>query len=214
MKDNLLEENDSKRVKYITLILASLLIICIIVIIILSIVLANKNSDDDDPKEDFKGFDYWVKKYDMMDHIEGGKFQYGLYASNFKVNLSDYEGLERVGTSTCYYMLNSNEPGKFHKLRGDECWLFHDGTPLTMYLMDEETGNIETKLLGLCEKCEPLICVKGGTIFGEIGGEKYTFVSLETVPGYDDRDFYLFNKTELLLRYPQNEEIINKIYPN
>ena len=149
-----------------------------------------------------------------MDHIEGGKFQYGLYASSFTVNLTDYEGVERVGTSTCYYMPNSHEPGKFHKLKGDESWLFHDGTPLTMYLMNETIGNIETKLLGLCEECEPLICVKGGTTFGEIGGDKYTFVSLETVPGYDDRDFILYTKEDLLKAYPQNKDIIEKIYPN
>ena len=107
-----------------------------------------------------------------MDHKEGGKYQYGIYESDFKVNLTGFKDLERVGTSTCYYMLNSKEPGIFHKLVGDECWMFHDGTPLTMYLMNATNGFIETKLLGLCDKCEPIICVKGGTIFGEIGGDK------------------------------------------
>ena len=48
-----------------------------------------------------------------MDHIEGGKFQNGLYASSFKVNLTEFEDLERVGTSTCYYMLNSHELENF-----------------------------------------------------------------------------------------------------
>ena len=211
MDENLVEQkSDYAKIKKLSLLLMILLFLCIIAIIVLIIVLIHSDKSE----QNFKGFDYWVKKYNMMDHIEGGKFQFGLYASFFKVNLTDFQDSERLGTSTCYYMLNSKEPGKFHKLKGDECWLFHDGTTLTMYLMNETSGDIETKLLGLCEECEPLICVKGGTIFGEIGGDEYTFVSLETVPGYDDRDFTLYEKEELLNRYPQNKEIIEKIYPS
>ena len=213
MDEKILDQTENTKSKRVSLLLLVLLLLCIITIIVLIIVLA-KSDKSDKPVQNFKGFDYWVKKYKMMDHIEGGKFQYGLYASSFKVNLTDFEDLERLGTSTCYYMLNSHEPGKFHKLKGDECWLFHDGTPLTMYLMNETTGAIETKLLGLCDECDPLVCVKGGTIFGEIGGDQYTFVSLETVPGYDDRDFTLYEKEDLLKKYPQNKEIIKKIYPS
>ena len=217
MDTNLIEQkSDYAKIKKISLLLLILLILSIIAIIVLIIVLltSDKSKTNEQNEQNFKGFNYWVEKYNMMDHIEGGKFQYGLYASNFKVNLTGFEDLERLGTSTCYYMLNSKEPGKFHKLKGDECWLFHDGTPLTMYLMNETSGDIQTKLLGLCDGCDPLICVKGGTIFGEIGGEQYTFVSLETVPGYDDRDFTLYEKEELLNKYPQNKEIIEKIYPS
>ena len=205
MEEKLIDQNpDYNRMKKISIVLLILLVLCIIAIIVLIIFLT---------KSKFKGFNYWVEKYKMMDHVEGGKFQFGLYASPFTVNLTDYEGLERLATSTCYYMLNAHEPGKFHKLKGDECWLFHEGAPLTMYLMNEATGDIETKLLGLCDECHPLICVKGGTIFGELGGDDYTFVSLETVPGYDDKDFILYTKKDLLDKYPKNREIIDKIYP-
>ena len=209
-------EPKNQKIKIIIIILSIFLILSIIALIVIVILLVTSDKSEEPNKnnQNLKGFDYWVKKYNMMDHKEGGKYQYGIYESDFKVNLTDFEGLERVGTSTCYYMLNSKEPGIFHKLVGDECWMFHDGTPLTMYLMNATNGFIETKLLGLCDECEPIICVKGGTIFGEIGGDKYTFVSLETVPGYDDRDCYLYNKSELLRDYPQNREIIEKIYPN
>ena len=196
--------------KKIPIILLIALIICIIAIIILIVFLVKSKKSE----QNMKTYNYWVEKYKMMDHIEGGKFQIPLYKSSFKVNLTDFEGFERVGTSTCYYILNSNAPGKFHKLKGDECWYFHAGTPLTMYLMNETTGNIETKLLGLCDECEPLICIKGGIIFAEIGGEQFTFVSLQTAPAYDDRDFILYKKEDLLNKYPQNKEIIEKIYPN
>ena len=212
--DELLNDKKKENNKYkkILLILSIILIICIIAIITLIMFLAKENKSELKQNNN-KTFNYWVQKYKMMDHIEGGKFQIPSYKSSFKVNLTDFEGFERIGTSTCYYILNSNEPGKFHKLKGDECWLFHDGTPLTMYLMNETTGIIETKLLGLCDKCDPFICVKGGTIFAEIGGEQYSFVSLQTNPAYDDRDCILYEKEELLNKYPQNKEIIEKIYP-
>ena len=73
--------------------------------------------------------------------------------------------------------------------------------------------NETTKLLGLCEECELLICVKGGTIFAEIGGEKYTFVSLQTAPAFGVRDCVTYKKEDLLNKYPQNKEIIEKISP-
>ena len=210
MDDLLTEEkNEHNKYKTISIILILILSICIIAIVVLIILLVKSKKQE----QNIKTFNYWVEKYKMIDHIEGGKFQYETYNSSFKVNLTEYDGLERIGTSICYYILNSNEPGIFHKLKGDECWLFHDGTPLTLYLMNETTGSIETKLLGLCEKCQPLICVKGGTIFAEIGGEQYTFVSLQTAPAFDVRDCVTYKKEDLLAKYPQNKEIIEKIYP-
>ena len=208
-------ENTNKLKKISTILAISLSLFIIVDLALIIVLLTSDKSDKaDKTAQNFKGFDYWVKRYNMKDHIEGGKYHEGIYESGFKVNLSDFEGLERLITSTCYYIINSKEPGKFHKLKGDECWTFHDGTPLTMYIINETTGGIETKLLGLCDECEPIICIKGGTIYGEMGGDKYTLISLETVPGYDDRDFTLYNKSDMLRLFPQNKEIIEKIYPN
>lgn len=209
MDEDILEQEKNHNWGKKNLVLLILLIICLIVIIILSIVIAKKENDDN--SDGIKGYDYWDKKYDMI-ATEDGKYLFGLYASSFNVNLTEHEG-ERLATSTCYYLVKTHQPYPFHRLKGDECFLFHDGTPLTIYIINEETGKLEIKYLGLCEKCEPLICIKENNIFAQINEEQYTFASVQTIPGYDDRDCKIFNKAEMLELYPNYTDIINIIYP-
>ena len=98
MEENLLDQKEYTKMKRVSLLLLVILVLTVITIIILIIVIAKSGKSDkhDKPEDHYKGFDYWVQKYKMMDHIEGGKFQYGLYASSFTVNLTDYEGVERA----------------------------------------------------------------------------------------------------------------------
>ena len=109
-------EPKNQKLKIIIIILSIFLILSIIALIVIVILLVTSDKSEEPNKnyQNLKGFDYWVKKYNMMDHKEGGKYQYGIYESDFKVNLTGFKDLERVGTSTCYYMLNSKEPGIFH----------------------------------------------------------------------------------------------------
>lgn len=53
--------------------------------------------------------------------------------------------------------------------------------------------------------------VFAGTIFGSTVEEGYALVSCTVVPGFDYSDFKLFTKEELLKKYPEHEEIIDKL---
>jgi len=76
-------------------------------------------------------------------------------------------------------------------------------------------GTYEAKKLGLnVEEGEvPQIAVPKNTIFGSSVEDADTFslVGCMVAPGFDFEDFELFTQDELLVDYPQHEEVIRKM---
>ena len=50
-----------------------------------------------------------------------------------------------------------------------------------------------------------------GVIFGLSVDEDWALVSCMVSPGFDFREFYLFEEEELLEKFPQHAEIIKKL---
>ena len=163
-----------------------------------------------------KDASYWIHALGMEKHPEGGYF-----CEQYKCSetVSDQEitlavaGRRSLATSI-YFLLPAGEVSRFHRLKSDEVWYFHDGNPVVIYMIDR-MGNLSEIRLGTdTENGErPQAIVPGGSIFGSAmdGKEGFSLVGCMVSPGFEYEDFELMSREELLFNYPQHREIILKL---
>lgn len=159
--------------------------------------------------------DYFIKNLDMIAHPEGG-FYKEIYISEEKITSNelkiDYEG-SRILWTSIYFLLRDGEVSNFHRLKSDEMWYYHSGSPLTIYMISPK-GDLITEQLGLgIENGEkPQVLVPKDYIFGSAMNNKgYALVGCMVSPGFEFRDFELFKRTDLLEKFPQYHQIIQKL---
>lgn len=159
--------------------------------------------------------DYFIKNLNMTPHPEGG-FYKEIYASEENITSNDlkvdFEG-SRILWTSIYFLLRDGEVSNFHRLKSDEMWYYHSGSPLTIYMISPE-GELITEQLGLdIEHGEkPQILVPKNYIFGSaMNHEGYALVGCMVSPGFEFRDFELFKRNDLIAKYPQHKQIIHKL---
>jgi uncharacterized protein len=160
--------------------------------------------------------DYYISKLRLEAHVEGGYFR-EIYRNKYSISDKtfsyQFEG-ERSLSTTIHYLLKSGQVSKFHKLKFDELWFFHVGSPLIIYMINEN-GGLESIKLGLdIEKREfPQIIIPANTIFGAevIDKNSFSLVSCLVSPGFDYREFEMFKANELIEKYPKHKDIIAKL---
>lgn len=158
----------------------------------------------------------WVSKLGLTPHPEGGYYK-RTFESDEQITDKElsvnFEGQRKLFTSI-FFLLTSDDVSHFHRLKSDELWYFHAGSPLTIHVINENGEYQELKLGLNLEKGEvPQILVKKNSIFGSSVMEKDTFslVGCMVSPGFEFRDFELFTQDELLQKYPHHREIIMKL---
>ncbi|MDN3203816.1 cupin domain-containing protein [Algoriphagus sediminis] len=151
---------------------------------------------------------YLVKKLDLLPHPEGG-FYKETYRSK---QILDTPYGERSLMTSIYFLLTSENVSHFHRIKSDEHWYFHEGSPLTIHLLDRQ-GHRKLKLGPSSEECAPHHLVEKKLIFGSTVDEKnaYSLVSCVVAPGFDFKDFELFKAEDLLSQYPDHREIIERL---
>ncbi len=159
--------------------------------------------------------DYFIKSLNMIPHPEGG-FYKEVYTSEENITSKDltvsFEG-KRILWTSIYFLLRDGEISKFHRLKSDEMWYYHSGSPLTIYMISPE-GELYTEQLGLnIEKGEkPQVLVPKDYIFGSaMNNEGHALVGCMVSPGFDFRDFELFSRDEMMGNYPQHQQVIHKL---
>nr|WP_312291739.1 cupin domain-containing protein [Clostridium chromiireducens] len=159
--------------------------------------------------------DYFVKNLNMTAHPEGGYYK-EVYASDENIPVrgttSESTEIRRLWTSI-YFLLRDGQVSNFHRLKSDEMWYYHSGSPLTIYMINPE-GELIIEQLGLnIEKGEkPQVLVPKNYIFGSAMNNKgYALVGCMVSPGFEFKDFELFEKIYLLEKYPQYKELILKL---
>lgn len=153
---------------------------------------------------------YFIEKLGMQKHIEGGYYKENLVSPE---NIAASDRGERKLWTSIYFLLETGEVSHFHRLKSDEVWYYHSGSPLTIYMISPE-GELTTHELGLdIEKGQqPQVVVPKGYIFGSAQNEDgYALVGCMVAPGFDFSDFELFTREELLNQYKEHEEIIIKL---
>jgi len=150
-----------------------------------------------------------VEQLQLKPHPEGG-FYAETYRSDWEVS-TDYGSRSLM---TCiYFLLTSDNSSKFHQIKSDEMWFFHEGSPLTVHVLSDK--GYEKLLVGPSdnEGHLPYQLVKSGVIFGSTVDQEdsYSLVSCVVAPGFDFRDFKLFKAEELLEKWPEYKNIIHQL---
>jgi hypothetical protein len=153
---------------------------------------------------------FLVEHLQLLPHPEGGFYKESYRAGEAIETPSG----ERNLLTSIFFLLTSDSVSRFHRIKSDELWFFHEGNSLTVHLLNEhgydrlQLGNVTSQ-----DDCQPFGLVKADTIFGSTVDESdgYALVSCAVAPGFDFKDFELLSGDELLLDYPDQADIIKRL---
>ncbi|HMQ68140.1 MAG TPA: cupin domain-containing protein [Ignavibacteria bacterium] len=159
---------------------------------------------------------YWIEKFGMGDHPEGGYFKES-YRSGEIIKSGHlpqrYNGDRNFSTSI-YYMLRGDQYSKLHRIKSDETWHFYDGSGLDIFEIDID-GNLTVHKLGLDleEGQTPQVLIKAGNWFGaEVNKpDSFCLAGCTVAPGFDFEDFELGNRDDLIKQFPEHKKIIDRL---
>lgn len=144
---------------------------------------------------------YYIEKLNLLPHPEGGYYK-ETYRSELVVSTHGYE--KRNVSTAIYFLLEDNDRSKFHRIKSDELWFFHQGKPLEIVAIID--GALVKYLLGnnLENDEKPQIIIPANTWFAaKIKSETgFALVSCTVAPGFDFSDFELAERQKLLNAFP------------
>ncbi|MUV38242.1 hypothetical protein JNUCC1_02078 [Lentibacillus sp. JNUCC-1] len=154
---------------------------------------------------------YWIEKLKLEPHPEGGYYR-STFQSDTLITTETNE--KRHLYTSIYFLLREGDLSHFHRLKSDELWYYHAGSPLEIHMIHQD-GSYQCVKLGVnLDNGEvPQLMVPKHTIFGSVAEENapFSLVGCMVSPGFDFKDFELFDQAELLDLYPQHEAIIRKL---
>ena len=156
-----------------------------------------------------------INHYNLLPHPEGGFFRQTYAAAELILKEALPERFEgsRSFSTAIYFLLPHGSFSAFHRIKSDELWYFHTGSPLIVHTLSER-GHMQHYLgLDLSKGQQPFLWIPKDTIFGSTVLEKESFslVSCAVAPGFDFRDFELFERPKLLAAYPEYREIVERL---
>jgi predicted cupin superfamily sugar epimerase len=160
--------------------------------------------------------EYWIKKLRLEKHPEGGWFKevYRAVEEIKKEYLHErYSGARHHSTSI-YFLLTSGTFSAFHRIKSDELWHFYTGSPVTVYMIDDSGNYSEIKMGANGEDGEVFQCVipKGVWFGAKVNAvDSFTLVGCTVAPGFHFDDFELAGRDDLLKKYTQHKEIIERL---
>ncbi|WP_234736535.1 cupin domain-containing protein [Tellurirhabdus bombi] len=156
---------------------------------------------------------YWIEKYNMQPHPEGG-----YYAETYRAAETIPQGAlparfsgDRSFSTAIYFLLEAHHVSALHRIQADEVWHFYAGGPLNVYVIDP-TGEQQLIRLGANPDQGEVFqaVVPAGCWFGSkpAEGTAYSLVGCTVAPGFDFADFELAERASLLKTYPHCHEVI------
>ncbi|GMH43597.1 hypothetical protein BSKO_11519 [Bryopsis sp. KO-2023] len=152
-----------------------------------------------------------ISALSLVKHVEGGCFR-ETYRSKGNVS-TDRKGGERSTMTSIFYLLTKEYPICLPVInKSDHVHYFHDGSPLTYFVIDEE-GHMHTAKLGLdVSKGEvPQFVVPGGCVKAAVleSGE-YALLGEAVAPGFDYQDMRQLGADEVQSLFPELWKKVSK----
>ncbi len=153
---------------------------------------------------------YWIKCLELEQHPEGGYYK-EVYRSLESIPRNVLPGTFKGDRSYCtsiYFLLQSGEYSVFHRIASDEIWYFHDGSPLTVFMIESADELSELKLGNDPEKGEVFQgVVPAGHWFGSKVGKRdsYALVSCTVAPGFDFEEFEMAERNALIREFSTSQ---------
>ncbi|QEC77528.1 cupin domain-containing protein [Mucilaginibacter ginsenosidivorax] len=153
---------------------------------------------------------YWINKLNLMPHPEGG-FYKEVFRSEIEVKAAYSNKLKQAITSI-YYLLEGDDYSGFHRLKSDEIWYFHKGSPLHIHVLTN-AGLLQSIELSDLETGNLSVVIPAGLWFAaEIPSKQgYCLASCAVAPGFDFSEFEMAEKDALCKGYPQYEGLIGRL---
>lgn len=163
--------------------------------------------------------EYLKEKLELQKHPEGG-YYHQVYKSSEMIEGTCLPERYKEGhaySTAIYFMLTKEDYSAFHIINQDELWHHYEGASIEIIMIDL-SGNLSRKVLGknLENGEEPMVVVPFGIYFAArtIGNEPYSLVGCTVAPGFEFEDFYMPPKEELIIKFPQHKDIIEKLGAN
>lgn len=160
--------------------------------------------------------DDFVTSLNLLPHPEGGFYKETYRSTESipqKVLGQEFTGNRNYCTSI-YFLLTSDNFSAFHRIKQDEIWNFHSGSPLFIHVITPE-GNYKKHKLGISVKNNetPQFVVPKGCWFASSvkNTDSYSLVGCTVAPGFDFDDFELAQRSELSAIFPQHSELIEQL---
>lgn len=139
----------------------------------------------------------------LQEHPEGGYFR-ETYRSEGHIKSDSVEtGMtgSRSYSTAIYFMLDEHRPSKFHRIKSDELWHFHLGSPLEIFEIDENDKVIRTVLGSDLSSGQVLqhVVKKNRWFASRLMKQAFDFglVGCTVAPGFAFEDFAMANMEEL-----------------
>ncbi|WPK27539.1 hypothetical protein PUMCH_004931 [Australozyma saopauloensis] len=151
----------------------------------------------------------YVSILDLLPHPDGGYFKETGRSSQVTKSAT---GLDVPLFTNIHFLLVEKHPSFYHQIKSDEVWYYHDGQTLTVHCIFPNGDYKEVKLGRDVKNGEVLqFEVPSGVIFASSVEKEWALVSCMVSPGFDFREFRSFSRAELLEKFPEHEESINKL---
>lgn len=138
-----------------------------------------------------------VCKLNLNPHPEGG-FYSECYRSNEEiVPPARMQQESRSCGSSIYFLMLPERYSAWHKIDADEQWCFHEGSPVILRTLDENTGEMKQYKLGsVSDEAMPQVTINHGLWFcAEVERPKeYSLVGCQVFPAFEFECFTLANK--------------------
>jgi hypothetical protein len=147
-----------------------------------------------------------IARLGLVPHPEGGAFRETYRAAGMVG--------DRALATAIYFLLRAGERSEWHRVRGDELWLYHGGDPLWLRRVDA-AGRYHEELLGLAAEALPQRLVPGGewqSAHGAGGARGWSLVGCVVAPGFDFADFEMASVGELSVAYPDLASLLEFRY--
>lgn len=160
----------------------------------------------------------WIARLGLAPHPEGGWYR-ETYRSN---GAFDFSGTEpflgpRAHATAIYYLLETGDRSRLHRIRSDEQWFFHAGSPLEVHCFPEK-GEPWIITLGpdpdeghVFHAWVPAGCWFGARLKGGAPEKSFALVSCVVSPGFDFSDFEFADADRLLEQFPSHDEAIREL---
>lgn len=120
----------------------------------------------------------------------------------------------RAASTAIYFLLEGENFSGFHRLRSDEVWHFYAGAPLTVHVIDPK-GKYSTILLGSSFEAGQVFqaVVRAGCWFAShiADWKSWALVGCTVAPGFEFEDLEMAKRAELVERYPEQREVIERL---
>jgi len=154
-----------------------------------------------------------IRTLALTPHPEGGHFREIVRSEERLLGraLPARYGRARSLYTSIYYLLESGEVSRIHRLRSDELWCLLSGGPLAIHCLHPDGRHTAVTLGIALDQGERLVTVvPQGVWFGAMVLEPGAFalVDCTVVPGFEFGDFELGDRAHLMAAFPAQRAII------